>query len=67
MLVKIGLKFYSVPPQPTWVTLTSRSRKFCVKVFSVSFGKSISLECVDGSLILCILIDIGLKFYVVPS
>ena len=36
MLVDIGLKFYSVPSQPTWITLRSRSwtlLKFLVKVF----------------------------------
>ena len=26
MLVDIGLKFYSVPSQPTWMTLRSRSQ-----------------------------------------
>ena len=35
MLVDIGLKFYSIPLRPTWVTLRSRSQtlKFCVDVF----------------------------------
>ena len=32
MMVDVGLKFYVVPSQFTWVTLRSSSKKFCVKI-----------------------------------